>query len=150
FTIDTIANSGAKRSNGVVTIQTTAAHNFTVGQLVNIAVTSDSSFNGTFTVATVPDSTHFTYSQFGQNIGTGIAGGGTADSNITKSVGRSYAWAWENTKTINGSNFSHVGAPSPSTQFIAYSAQNGQIQLIEPGTVTTNGTTAVVGVGTAF
>lgn len=64
---------------------------------------------------------------------------------ITKTVGRSYRWAWEN------ANNTHIGAPSPATSYIAYSSQEGTIQFVEPGTVsTTSGSTAVSGNGTSF
>lgn len=139
------------RSNGVVSV--TLANPLTVPGsnlvgMVNVSGNSDTSFNGTFLVQTGSGTANLTWNQPGQNVSGGA--NGTVDVNITKSVGRSYAYAWENTKTINGSTFTHVSAPSPSTQFIAYSAQNGVVQLVEQGTITTNGTTTVTGTGTAF
>ncbi len=71
----TIAASGAVRSSNVVTITTTAAHGFIVGQTVVIAGVTDVSFNGTFLIATVPSTTTFTYTQAGTNA---TSGGGTA------------------------------------------------------------------------
>ncbi len=62
---------------------------------------------------------------------------------ITKTVGRSYRWAWENEA------IPHVSAPSPATAFIAYASQQGQIDLVQPGTININGNT-VTGIGTAF
>lgn len=145
------------RQNGVVTVNLNAALTVPGGNGIgmvnvsNVAVngTADSSFNGTFVVLTGSGSSTLTWTQFGQTVppppqSPPIAATGTVDVNITKSVGRSYAWAWEN------ANKPHVSGPSPSTQFVAYNAQNGVIQLIEPGTVTTNGTTTVAGSGTFF
>lgn len=64
---------------------------------------------------------------------------------ITKTVGRSYQYAWENI------NKSHVSSPSPSTQYVAYSAQSGVLNAIEPGTLNANsGTTIVQGTNTLF
>jgi hypothetical protein len=64
---------------------------------------------------------------------------------ITKSIGRSYAFAWEN------SNKFHVGAPSPATSYIAYAAQQGAVKCVQAGTVaTTSGSAVVTGTGTAF
>ena len=71
-----IASNGAVRSNNVVTITTTAAHNFVVGQVVTISVT-DTSFNGTFSIETVPSSTTFTFSQ---TTSPATSGGGTVSS----------------------------------------------------------------------
>ncbi len=77
-TTSTITSTGAVRSNNVVTITTTAAHNFVVGQAVTISgVTTDTSFNGMFFIQTVPSSTTFTYSQTGSNA---TSGGGTVSS----------------------------------------------------------------------
>ncbi len=73
----TIASNGAVRSNNVVTITTTAAHNLFVGQVVTISGVTDTSFNGTFTVASAPSSTTFTFSQTGSNA---TSGGGTVTS----------------------------------------------------------------------
>jgi hypothetical protein len=139
--IDTVVNSGVVRLNGIVTVKLTGAISVVVGQLINISGVTDTSFNGTFTVNTIISGSSFTYLQFGQNVTSGL---GTANGSITKAVGRSYSWAWEN------ANKPHVSAPSPSTQFIQYTNQSGIINLIEPGTVTTNGTTTVTGVGTFF
>ncbi len=69
----TIAASptGAVRSGNVVTITTTAAHNFSVGYTVTVAGVTDLSFNGTFTIASVPSTTTFTYAQVGSNATSG-------------------------------------------------------------------------------
>ena len=63
----TIGNSptGAVRNNNVVTITTTAAHNFYPGASVLIAGVVDTSFNGTFVVQSVPSATTLTYQQLG-------------------------------------------------------------------------------------
>jgi YVTN family beta-propeller protein len=76
-TTTSIASSGAVRSNNVVTITTTAAHNLGVGQVVIISGVADTSFNGTFSLQTVPSSTTFTFSQTASNA---TSGGGTVSS----------------------------------------------------------------------
>src|SRR5262249_24299980 len=53
--------STASESGNTVTIATSAAHDFTVGQTVLINNVGVAGYNGTFTVASVPDATHFTY-----------------------------------------------------------------------------------------
>lgn len=67
--------STAVRASNVVTITTAAAHGFPVGMSVLIAGVTDSSFNGTFTIASVPTSTTFTYAQTAANASSS---GGTA------------------------------------------------------------------------
>jgi hypothetical protein len=80
-TIETAGNSGAVRATNVVTIKTTAAHGFVVGQYVTIAGVTDASFNGTFVIATTPLSTTLTYAQTGAGA---TSGGGTATSTYYK------------------------------------------------------------------
>jgi hypothetical protein len=65
----------ASRTSNVVTITTAAAHGFPVGMSVLISGVTDSSFNGTFTIATVPSSTEFTFAQTASNASSS---GGTA------------------------------------------------------------------------
>ena len=86
----TIASSpsGATRAaSGTVTITTTAAHNFTAGMQVAIVNVADTSFNGTFTVASVPTTTSFTYATGNTTVAS--SGGGTA-SFATASVMAAY------------------------------------------------------------
>ncbi len=77
----TITASGAVRNSNTVTITTTAAHNFVVGQIVIISGVTDTSFNGTFFVNTVPSTTTFTYQQLANNASSG---GGTVTSFAVK------------------------------------------------------------------
>ncbi len=72
-----LASSGGGTSAcATVKIQTSAAHGLSVGQLVAIAGVGVSGYNGTFTIASVPDSTHFTYNA--ASGGLAVSGGGTA------------------------------------------------------------------------
>jgi hypothetical protein len=73
----TVGNSptGAVRSNNVVTITTTAAHNIYPGASVTIAGVVDTSFNGTFVVQSVPSPTTFTYQQLGAASNSGGSSG---------------------------------------------------------------------------
>ncbi len=69
------APTGTSRASNVVTITTTTTHGLQVGQPVLITGVADASFNGTFSVTTVPSSTSFTYAQTGANA---TSGGGRA------------------------------------------------------------------------
>jgi hypothetical protein len=148
-------NSGAsaalvsiQRQNNIVTASTaTLPAPFVSGgtTFVNISGVSDSSFNGVFAAAVSgagPFS--FVWSQVGQNT-SAILASGTLSSQITKAVGRSYTYAWEN------ANKGHVGPPAPVTQYILYNGQYGKLDIQEPGTIsTTSGSPTVTGTGTFF
>lgn len=71
--------AGASRSSNVVTITTSLAHGFSVGDSITISVTTiasgSGSFDGTFTITEVPSSTTFRYSQTAANA---TGGGGIA------------------------------------------------------------------------
>ena len=72
----TASISTTSEASSTVTITTSAAHGFIVGQTVTILGVGVSGYNGVFTIATVPSSTTFTYT----DSHTGLAGssGGTA------------------------------------------------------------------------
>ena len=85
----TIAKPGAgctissiARSSNVVTVTCAAAHgvfveSYGVAFGMVVAGVTDTSFNGTFTVASVPDATHITYAQTAAN---GTSSGGTVNT----------------------------------------------------------------------
>ncbi|MBZ5533572.1 MAG: beta-propeller fold lactonase family protein [Acidobacteriia bacterium] len=81
--IPIVASTGAKRASGVVTITTTAPHVLLAGQTISIAAVSNTSFNGTFPIASVPTPTTFTYSQAGADA---TSGGGNAVTGQTLTV----------------------------------------------------------------
>ncbi len=70
------SSGGGTAASATVTMQTSAAHGLSAGQLVTIAGVGVSGYNGTFAIATVLDSTHFTYSA--STGGLAASGGGTA------------------------------------------------------------------------
>ena len=136
-----------QRTNGTVTVNLAAALTVPGGNgigMVNVLITvGDTSFVGSFVVLTGSGTATLTWAQVGQNTAL-LTPTGTVDTNILKSIGRSYAFAWEN------ANKPHIGAPSPATQFILYNNQNGVINCIQQGTVTSNNTVTITGTGTAF
>ncbi|HEY1939352.1 MAG TPA: MBG domain-containing protein [Candidatus Angelobacter sp.] len=69
-----VAGTGANRSANVVTITTTAPHQIFAGQSATISGVANSTFNGVFTVVSVPTPTTFTYKQTAANA---ISGGGS-------------------------------------------------------------------------
>jgi len=73
-TTTTITNSAL--TSNVATITTAVAHGLGVGQVVTVACVTATSLNGTFTIASVPSSTTFTYSLTTTNV-TSAADTGT-------------------------------------------------------------------------
>lgn len=67
------------RTTNVVTITTSVAHGFTAGQQVLIAAVTNTSVNGTFTIASVPTTSTLTYAQAGTDI-VSVADTGTVNS----------------------------------------------------------------------
>jgi len=141
------APTGAIRANNIVTITTTAPlpAGMVTGVYVGISGVTDTTFNTAAGVAvqiTKTGASTFTFVQVGP---AATSGAGTVTLGITKTVGRSYQWAWE--ADVNG----ETSAPSPASQFVKYASQTGTIDLVEVGTVTVvNGNATVTGVGTAF
>jgi len=88
--IDALAVSAKQLTSNVATLTTSAAHNLAIGWTVVVAGV-DATFNGTYTVASTPSATTFTYARTASNVGyagasgtvtvsaaTGSATGGTA------------------------------------------------------------------------
>ena len=67
----TITPTGAVRNSNQVTITTSVAHNLQQGSIVQVGSVTDSTFNGTQTVLSVPTSTTFTYNQTASNSSSG-------------------------------------------------------------------------------
>ncbi len=72
------ASGGGTSASATATIQTLVAHGFVVGQLVTTSGIGVAGYNGTFAVASVPDSTHFTFTA--PTGGLAASGGGTASA----------------------------------------------------------------------
>ncbi len=77
--------SSVVRSSNVVTVTTTAAHDFSVGQLVGVVQVGNSSFDGPFTITAVPAGNQFQYAQTASNDTSsgGLAYHATADHTVT-------------------------------------------------------------------
>ncbi len=63
--VHSIQISNIVRSGGTVTVTTATAHPFAVGNSIVINGVTNTAYNGTFTIATVANNTHFTYAQAG-------------------------------------------------------------------------------------
>lgn len=60
--------SNVARTTNVVTITTSTAHGYSVGDSVTVTATTNTGVNGTATIATVPTTTTFTYTKTGSDI----------------------------------------------------------------------------------
>jgi len=74
--IASIGASGATRTSEIATVTTTTPHNLVAGQTVSITGVSDSTFDGTYTLVSIPTTTSFTYINEGSNVPASTAGGG--------------------------------------------------------------------------
>lgn len=81
--IESPANSGLTRTSNVATITTTAAHNRSIGEHIEISGASDASFDGLYEILDTPTPTTFTVINNGTDVGPGIAGNGTVSSSAT-------------------------------------------------------------------
>ncbi len=153
----TLVGSGATESGNTVTITTTAtnAGKITAGDPVSVSGVAIAGYNGTFTVASVPTTTTFTYSD--ATGGLAASGGGTvgdtkitgatdnagtvtlnltAPPTTTLSVGSSITVA---SVAVGGYNGTFTVTGVPSTTSVQYSdtaglAASGAGSLTQPGT----------------
>jgi hypothetical protein len=72
----TVAITNVALTSNVVTITTAVAHGLGVDQVVTVAATTNTGVNGTFTIASVPSTTTFTYALTASNISS-VADTGT-------------------------------------------------------------------------
>lgn len=125
-TITTVA-----RTSNVATITTSVAHGYSVGDSVTIAAVTNTGLNGTFTIASIPTTTTFTYAQTGIDITSGADTGTVTFSYVTPSEQR-----WRFTQfgnvliaanggnrlqgyNVNSStNFSDLAADAPQARYV--------------------------------
>ena len=121
-----LANSGGGTSaSATATIQTLTPHGLSVGQLVTVASVAVAGYNGTFSVVSVPDSTHFTYTA--TTGGLAASGGGlvVAAGNIDSGVHQVCVMF----QTRQG----YLTAPGPPSSWTASGAKRAVITNIPTG-----------------
>src|SRR6266568_100381 len=123
----TIAASpnGATENGFLVTITTTAAHGLAAGQSVTIAGVGVAGYNGTFPVAAVPDSTHFTFTA--ATGGLAASGGGTAAAAGSVSPGVHQVCVIFQTRQ------GYLTKPSPATSWTASGSKRAVVTNIPTG-----------------
>jgi DNA-binding beta-propeller fold protein YncE len=103
------SSNGAARSSGTATITTSGAHGLTVGETVVISGVNDASFDGTFTVSSVPSSITFTYSQTGK-----------PDTSSSSSTGNGSVSAAAPLVTLGVEQNTRGVAINPETEYAVY------------------------------
>lgn len=110
--------SSLSRTSNVVTLATFNANGIGVGAVITVSGVSDSSFNGTFVVSSITNTTTFTYSQNAAN--ASINNSGTLS--VTASV--TLDWPVPSTSTTP-TYFEVVAAPSSTTFQVEVSYADG-------------------------
>jgi hypothetical protein len=110
FAISNAVITTVARTTNVVTITTSAVHGYAVGHTVTVAATTNTSLNGTFTIATVPTTTTFTYAQTASNI-TSVAD--------TGSVYNTKAFMINNSGSATSGNVKTYTSIAPKSKYLA-------------------------------
>jgi N4-gp56 family major capsid protein len=77
----TVAITNTAIATNVATITTAVAHGLGVGQVVTVAAVTNTDVNGTFTIASVPSTTTFTYAKTASNVSSADTGTVTFTNN---------------------------------------------------------------------
>lgn len=157
--------SAVGRASNVVTITTTAAHGYAVNDIVTVTAVTNTSVNGTFTIASVPSSVTFTYAQTGSNYsstsdtGTVVSSSNLQASNISGIVpvihGGTGASTLKSNNLLVGNNTGAVSViPAGSTNNVLKSSATstvtaGSFVVGTEYTIASVGTTNFVSIGAA-
>jgi YVTN family beta-propeller protein len=134
-TVSIVAGTGARRSSNIVTITTSTAHNLNNGQVVVISGVADTSFNGTFTITSVPSTTTFTLTQSGADATSG--GGQVSTTSVTiKATSVSNTSASGTARVTIDSGISITLTPSSATMATSEQLQFSANVTAPPGTGT--------------
>ncbi len=118
-------SGGGTAASATATIQTTAAHGLVTGQLVTTSGIGIAGYNGTFPIASAPDSTHFTFTA--TTGGLAASGGGTAAAAGSVSPGVHQVCVIF--KTRQG----YLTKPGPATSWTASGGKRAVVNNIPTG-----------------
>jgi N4-gp56 family major capsid protein len=82
----TVAITNTALTSNVVTITTAVAHGLGVGQVVTVAAVTSTGLNGTYTIASVPSTTTFTYALTASNIASAADTGTVTFTNNYRAI----------------------------------------------------------------
>ena len=82
-TVGAITNTITNKAltNNLATLTTASAHTYRVGDVVVVA-SEDATFNGTYSISTIPSNVTFTYTKTNANVAS-VAGSGTGTTSVT-------------------------------------------------------------------
>jgi hypothetical protein len=119
------------RTTNITTITTSAVHGYSIGDSVTVAAVINTGVNGTFTIATVPTTTTFTYANTGSDIVSGADTGTVTFQYVTPDIQR---WRFTQFGNVliaaNGgnrlqgynvntsTNFSDLAADAPQSRYV--------------------------------
>src|SRR5579863_5398901 len=119
------ASGGGTSASSTATIQTLVAHGFVVGQLVTTSGIGVAGYNGTFAVASVPDSTHFTFTAPTGGLAASGAGAAAAAGSVDTGVHQVCVMF----QTRQG----YLTAPGPATTWTASGSLRAVVTNIPTG-----------------
>jgi hypothetical protein len=119
------ASGGGTSASCTATIQTQTAHGFVTGQLVTTAGISVAGYNGTFSITSVPDSTHFTF--------TASIGGFAASGGGTAAAAGSIVTGVHQVCVIFKTRQGYLTKPSPATSWTASGGKRAVVTNIPTG-----------------
>src|SRR5579863_3709177 len=119
------ASGGGTSASATATIQTLTAHGFVVGRLVTTSGIAVAGYNGTFPVASVPDSTHFTFTAPTGGLAASGAGAAAAAGSVDTGVHQVCVMF----QTRQG----YLTAPGPATTWTASGSLRAVVTNIPTG-----------------
>ena len=119
------ASGGGTAASATATIQTASSHGFVTGQLVTTSGIGVSAYNGTFSITSVPDSTHFTF--------TAVTGGLASSGGGSASAAGSIAAGLHQVAVIFKTRQGYLTAPSPATKWTASGGKRAVVTNIPTG-----------------
>jgi hypothetical protein len=119
------ASGGGTSASATATIETTIAHGLVVGQLVTTGGVAVAGYNGTFPVASVPNSTQFTFTA--PTGGLAASGGGTAAAAGNVDTGVHQVCVMFQTRQ------GYLTAPGPATSWTASGGLRAVVTNIPTG-----------------
>lgn len=129
-------------ANNTATLTTSTAHGFVAGKTVKITGV-DSTFNGTYVIATVPTTTTFTYSKTASNVSpTAVSPVGSVDYFTGKG---NLVLATSDTGSDNKIIIAAGGYADGNTQIAITPGQNVHVEIPTASTSSTTGAITVVG-----
>jgi hypothetical protein len=119
------ASGGGTSASATATIQTSSAHGFSVGQMVSVSGVGVAGYNGTFTIARVPDSTHFTFNATTGGLAASGAGAVAAAGSVDSGV--------HQVCVIFQTRQGYLTQPGPSTSWTASGGKRAVVANIPTG-----------------